>query len=245
MLPRDGCGAAIAPGSRAACGHATYGLVMLIDMIHDNHGEPPFKTRYRDPTVLKAYGYEAIVIPEALAALPSARPLPLPVKGHGTIDLPASIDHRVEQAAAAGMEVFFYSDALLLPRALLEGNPAKHCCDDHSGRICAGKTAVYEALQKSVAELFDRWPVAGGGLIMRVGEVYPEATPHMAGNALFEGSCPVCRGLTPVERLRRFIRAMYETVVEELGRTYVHRTWQATGGGRDRRCMTMSTCIGK
>ena len=42
---------------------------MLIDMIHDNHGEPLFKTRYRDPRVLAAMGYQAIVIPDALAAL--------------------------------------------------------------------------------------------------------------------------------------------------------------------------------
>ncbi len=41
-------------------------------MIHDNHGEPPFKTRYRDPALLRDLGYEAIVIPDALAALPAA-----------------------------------------------------------------------------------------------------------------------------------------------------------------------------
>lgn len=45
---------------------------MLIDMIHDNHGELPFKTRYRDPGVLRSLGYEAIVIPDALAAIPAA-----------------------------------------------------------------------------------------------------------------------------------------------------------------------------
>jgi len=202
---------------------------MLIDMIHDNHGEPPFKTRYRDPNVLKAYGYEAIVIPDALAGLPSAKPQPLPVKGHGTIDLPGSIDHRVRQAREAGMQVFFYGDAFLLPRGLVEGNSGKYCCADQSGRICPGKAGVYEALQKSVVELFERWPVEDGGLIMRVGEVYPEATPHMVGNAVFEPSCPVCRGMSAVERQRRFIRAMHETVVEKLGRTYVHRAWHAAG----------------
>ncbi len=45
---------------------------MLINMIHDNYGEPRFKTLYRDPQVLSGYGYEAIVIPEALGAIPAA-----------------------------------------------------------------------------------------------------------------------------------------------------------------------------
>ena len=42
---------------------------MLIDMIHDLHAEPGLRTRSHDPALLRAMGYEAIVIPGALAAL--------------------------------------------------------------------------------------------------------------------------------------------------------------------------------
>ena len=88
---------------------------MLINMIHDNHGEPPFKTRYREPAALRAMGYEAVVIPDALAAIPGAFVDP----GNETVaraasvtprkpqELADAIDAQVAAAAAAGMAVYF------------------------------------------------------------------------------------------------------------------------------------------
>src|SRR5213592_1287162 len=106
---------------------------MLIDMIHDNHGEPPFKTRYRDPAVLRKLGYEAIVIPDALAAIPGARE-----EGsegnpalRQAVELEGMIEARVRAAVAEGMQVFFYGDALLLPRAVVGRRPEKYLCDDN------------------------------------------------------------------------------------------------------------------
>jgi hypothetical protein len=211
---------------------------MLIDMIHDNHGEPPFKTRYRDPAVLRAYGYEAIVIPDALAAIPGARDeaatsgSPPPRQ---PVELEATVDARVRAALAQGMQVFFYGDALLLPRKIVSRQPEQYFCDDGTGRLCAGKAAVYAALREQVRELLARWPAAAG-LVMRTSEVYPEATPHMVGSALqagIGGACPVCRELSLTQRQVRFITCMHEAVVAQAGKTYVHRAWQAPtpGGG--------------
>src|SRR6476620_7426269 len=99
---------------------------MLINMIHDNHGEPRFKTRYRDPQVLAAYGYQAIVIPEALGAIPAAYEPGARVVGSKSAptslkpeELEAQIDEQVQSALAVGMEVFFYDEALLLPRSVV------------------------------------------------------------------------------------------------------------------------------
>ena len=203
---------------------------MLIDMIHDNHGEPPFRTRFRDPQLLKQYGYEAIVIPDALAAVPSAYMdlPPQPPAGPNVIkpaDREAAIHRQVAGATAAGMKIFFYGDALLLPRSIVEKRPQAFLCDDRSGRLCPGKPAVFEALADLIHELFDHWPQASG-LVMRTGEVYPEATPHMIGSTLHATSCPTCRHLTLIDRLVGFIQLMHDTVIAELGRTYVHRAWQ-------------------
>lgn len=204
---------------------------MLIDMIHDNHGEPPFKTRYRDPRVLRPYGYQAIVIPDALAALPSLQRAGnpgLPGRYHSLAEMEAAIDRQAQLAHEGSMRVFFYGDALLLPRAIVEASPKDYLCDEApSGprRLCPAKPAVYAALQQMIRELFIRWPFAAG-LVLRTGEVYPEATPHLLGNALQESACPACRSMGIVARLRRFISAMHQVVVEELGKTYVHRTWQ-------------------
>jgi hypothetical protein len=202
---------------------------MLIDMIHDNHGEPPFKTRYRDPAALKARGYQAIVIPDALAHIPAAYPTgfrqPSTISTQGPAAIEAEINARVQSALALNMNVFFYADALLLPRHIVEKDPAAFLCEDNSGRLCAAKPAVFAALADQVHELFDRWPAASG-LIMRTVEVYPEATPHMIGSPLHASNCPVCRSVGLVERLTTFIRAMHDVVVAELKKTYVHRAWQ-------------------
>src|SRR6187399_942163 len=152
---------------------------MLIDMIHDNHGEPPFKTRYRDAAVLRILGYEAIVIPDALAAVPGAYDAsdrgigrregePGNATQRKPWDLEAAIDTQLKSAVEQGMQVYFYGDAFLLPLNAVSKRPADFYCDDNSGRLCAAKPAVYEALQDQVEALFDRWPAAAG-LVMRTG----------------------------------------------------------------------------
>lgn len=207
---------------------------MLIDMIHDNHGEPAFKTRYRDPSVLKAYGYEAVVIPDALVVTPWAHRTGASVAGPTTYtsiaEMEASVDRRIKTATDAGMKVFLYGDAFLIPRHVVQASPKDYLCDDGSGRLCAGKTAVWQAMETLVRDVFKHWPQASG-LIMRTGEVYPEATPHMVGSALHESNCPHCRGISYVERMRRFIHSMYHVVVSEMNRTYVHRAWQRSSSG--------------
>ena len=214
---------------------------MLIDMIHDNHGEPPFKTRYRDPAVLRQLGYEAIVIPDALAAVPGAydpaqRGIGRRENEPGSAtqrkpwDLEAAIDAQVKSAADQGMQVYFYADAFLLPLNVVSKHPNDFYCDDSSGRLCPGKPAVYKALQDQVEELFYRWPAASG-LVVRTGEVYPEATPHMVGSPLHTGNCPACRDISLVERLVRFITAMHATVVTTCKKTYIHRAWMPSVPG--------------
>ncbi len=207
---------------------------MLIDMIHDNHGEPAYKTRYRDPNVLKAYGYEAVVIPDALVATPWAHRGGATVAGPTTYtsiaEMESSVDRRTKAAVDAGMKVFFYGDAFLIPRHVVQSAPQEYLCDDGSGRLCAGKPAVWQALEALVTDVFKRWPAAEG-LIMRTGEVYPEATPHMIGTALHESSCPTCRAISYVERMRRFIGCMHRTVISQLNKTYVHRAWQRSSSG--------------
>jgi hypothetical protein len=198
---------------------------MLLDMIHDNHAEPAFKTRYRDAALLREYGYEGVVIPDALTVVPMAQRGPAAVSQLRLGDIEAGIDRRVRDALAAGLKVFFYGDAFLLPRDLVDGSPAEYLCNDHSGRVCAGKPAVYRALGAMVGELFERWPAAVG-LVMRTAEVYPQSTPHMVGNALLDSACPFCRSIGPVARQRRFIDEMYAVVAGQLGRMYVHRAWQ-------------------
>ncbi len=182
-------------------------------------------------------GYQAIVIPDALAAIPAAYAptAALAVRGGITspgamnirkpTDIEASIDDQLQLASAAGMQAFFYADALLLPHTLVQREPAAFLCDDNSNRLCPAKPAVFAALQDQIRELFDRWPAAAG-LVMRTGEVYPEATPHMIGSALHASTCPLCRPISLPDRLTNFIRAMHDVVIAELHKVYIHRAWQ-------------------
>ncbi|MGN6369791.1 MAG: hypothetical protein ACTHN5_16145 [Phycisphaerae bacterium] len=207
---------------------------MLIDMIHDNHGEPAFRTRYREAGVLKGMGYEGIVIPEGMAYMPAAygegERKPGVVGGVDPGVVEGEIDGRVKGALGLGMKVYFYGDAWLLPRHIVEREPGAFYCEDGSGRLCAGKPRVLEAFRDQVEELFDRWPGASG-LVMRTGEVYPESTPHMVGSAVHASNCSVCRGIGLVERLVGFIGAMHEVVVAGLGKAYVHRAWMPAIAG--------------
>jgi hypothetical protein len=207
---------------------------MLVDLIQDNPGEPPFKTRFRDPLLLHAYGYDALAISDALLALPGYAPVPGPGEGPSGVDYVADIDRRIAAAHEAGLKVFLCADALILPRARVLEAPDQFLCQDSgtNQRLCPGRPATIEAYAQAIRMLLERWsgPVVAG-IIVRPGVVQHALHPQLIATALQETSCPHCRGLTLAARHQLLARSLYGIVGEEFGKIYVHRLVQRASPG--------------
>ena len=211
---------------------------MLISLIQDNPGEPAFKTRFRDPALLRSYGYEAIALTDGLLALPAYQTTTVNAPDPLTNDLTTTLDHQFKAALDQGLQVFLHASALVLPRSLVDRSPERYLCQDAGvgsanagpGRLCLAQPAVLEAYGQSIQELLTRWPLATG-LIIRPGIVQHAAHPHLLATALHESSCPNCRSLSLVARHALLARHLYHIVAEEFGKLYVHRLAQRASPG--------------
>lgn len=203
---------------------------MLIDVIHDNPGEPPFVSRFRDPELLRSYGYDAMAFSEALLALPEFQAPALigPTRVSG--ELPTTLDQQIQNAQEAGMSVFLHVSALVLPRALVEKSPELFLCQDEQGKLCPGQDATLEAFTQTIRNLLKRWPSVDG-IIVRPGVVQHASHPHLLANTLQEPSCPVCRGMSLVTRHAQLASRLHQVVAHEFGKIYVHRLIQRASPG--------------
>jgi hypothetical protein len=187
---------------------------MLISTIQDHAGEPGLQMRYRDPTVLQAMGYEALVIAGVWGALPGVLASEQPVaQGAKAVAWPmprrpkeveAAIEGQVAGALKLGMKVFFYLEPIL-PAHLAEKHAAG-LCTDGSGRLCPGKEAAAKALRQLVEALLARWPGAAGVVM---------------GNAT--GTCPACREMPALESVARWLAPLQEIVCGARGKLLVQR----------------------
>ena len=110
---------------------------------------------------------------------------------HKPRELEAAIDGACGPRRCWGCGFIFYGAMRCFYRSsVVDANTATYCCDDGSGRLCPAKPAVYASGSTGAGDamLFAHWPQASG-LVMRTGEVYPEATAALTGSPLAAGSC--------------------------------------------------------
>ncbi|MEI8196009.1 MAG: hypothetical protein WCI73_08885 [Phycisphaerae bacterium] len=211
---------------------------MLISLIQDNPGEPAFKTRFRDPVLLRSYGYDAIALADGLLALPSYQATSVNAPEPATNDLTTSLERQINAAHESGMQIFLHASALVLPRSLVERSPERFLCQETAGaggagsavRLCPAQPAVLGAYGQAIRELLTRWPGAAG-IIIRPGIVQHAAHPHLVATALHEPNCPHCRGLSLVARHALLIKHLHHIVAEEFGKLYIHRLAQRASPG--------------
>jgi hypothetical protein len=193
---------------------------MLIDMILPDASKPELQTRYRDPAVLHALGYEAIVIPNALAALAGAAapsnvdPLSVATSRRGLgapEEVGAAIDAQISVALRLGMKVFLHVEPTLPPH--LAEQHADMLCEDHTGRLCLTKDSACGILQQCIEAIVARWPTVAGIVV---------SAPPTA-------SCTQCREVPILERLARLIVPLHATICEKLSKFYIHRLAPVAG----------------
>ncbi len=196
---------------------------------HDNPGEEPFDSRFRDPEVVLARGFNGMIVHGIAGILTydayDARLVPVGSPERAAVLAARERVTKLVRAAKANhLTVFMNGDELAFPaRALdLYGDEVGRMDEEGTRRLFdPTRPKVQELLAATFDELFALLPEVDGVQI-RTGEVYTQSEPTLAGNNPNQGM-PVGSAVdlgvrTVVEHVRR-------SVVERHGKRYNQRMW--------------------
>jgi len=187
-------------------------------MVHHNPGEPPYKSTYEDPSVIRAMGYHGKVYflfgsPMLAINWESVDPEILP-KGSPDrqwVDLKAAEIKKLHTACKAqDIKVYAQSDLVLFPKRLVE----KYEIADTFGN--PGNPLIEKFLRAQINESFDQFPDLDG-LVVRIGETYLHDAPYHQGS--IEKKKNAEHTIIPL------IRILREEVCVKRGKEVIFRTW--------------------
>lgn len=201
-----------------------------LNMVHHNPGEPPFITKYTDPTYLKSQGFNGMVpriyLPCAIT-YDSLDPELMPKGSKERQETEAyaeKLDQQIRQAKEAGMPVYPFTDLLIVPKSLqskygkelaLDGKATdENVLGGAKLQVSILQPMAQKVLRVQIREIFKRFPDLDG-LTTRFGETYLHEFPDYAGGSP-AGS---------VNEHIALINLLREEVCVKLNKKLFYRTW--------------------
>ena len=200
-------------------------LPYILDMVHNNPGEPLTVTAFNNPAFLKEKGYNGQVMNDftfAHAAITfdklNPQIFPQGSKERAWVMAAANrVCKNIKAAHAAGIKVYYFTDLIVLPKKLVELYHDEIC--DDKGKISFERPKTIEIHKLMLDELFEAFPDLDG-LVIRTGETYLNNVPYHTGNN------PITQGVTSHVKLINLLR---EEVCVKRNKTIFYRTWSFGG----------------
>ena len=207
----------------------------VLDMVHNNPGESPQPSSFRDPRKLAEWGYNGQVLlaeAEACETFDALAPDILPKNGDARLwieEHAQKLEKLAARAHAAGIKAYAWMQFSVLPKALVAHFRNEIC--DGQGRIVVERPMTQKILRAQVAELFDRCPSLDG-IVVRTGEIYLHDTPYHAASGnenenLVQANTAVVRGPESHIALLRILR---DEVCGKRSKMVFYRTWDFGNG---------------
>jgi len=221
-------------------------LKNILDMVHHNPGEPPFKSRFLDPVHLVDYGFNGQVFKHvncvATFAASGVDCFPAGSAERAWLEqFTPGIEREIAAAKNQGLKVFYHIDLFVLPKRLVAHFKNEIC--DANGRISLDRPKTLELHIILFDELTARFPQVDG-YIIRVGETYLFDTPHHTGNSPIpkvgpawmpnylysetlsgHSPCEPRWDKTQADAYVKLIRCLREEICAKHGRQVLFRTW--------------------
>ena len=193
---------------------------LVLDMVHHNPGEPPYKSVYNNPKVIKDMGYNGKVYflfeSPALAInweSVDSDILPTGSKERKWVDEKADQIKQMHAACKAqNIAIYAMSDLILFPKRLIE----KYQIEDTFGNPNNPQTVKF--IRAQINEMFDQFPDLDG-LVVRIGETYLHDAPYHLG-AIEDKS-------NPEKTIIPLIKILKEEICEKRNKRLIFRTWRA------------------
>lgn len=216
-------------------GQTDNGLTYVLDMVHNNPGEPPTQSKYTDATLLKEIGYNGMVPQWHVQCGLTYDSYEKGIVPEGSkerewiLAKQADVKKKLKAAKAAGIAVYPFTDMLVLPTVMLEKYAAEIVREKD---VASGFNAIHgklvpdisrpltqKLIRAQIKELFETFPEIDG-LTIRFGETYLFDTPyHSGGNPVRAGGEEGLNGHVQLINLLR------EEVCERYHKKLFYRTW--------------------
>ena len=202
----------------------------VIDMVHNNPGEPLQATAFRDPDKLAAWGYNGQVLmaeADSCETFDAVAPDILPKGGEARewIEQHArSLEAQAENSHRSGLKAYAWFQFIVLPKALVARYKDEIC--DEQGRIDLERPMTQRILRAQISELFDRCP-ALDGLIVRTGEIYLFDSPyHTSSGAANESKMQSATAIIdgPQSHIA-LLKILRDEACVKRGKMVFYRTW--------------------
>lgn len=200
--------------------------------LHDNPGEPPFDTRFRDPEVVFDLGFNGMIL-HGLAGLctyddfdPRLLPEASPMRAQ-VLAARERVRRLVERAKRNHLLVFLNGDELCLPTRAIELYGEDVLADagrDGHRPISPSKPKVHALVRATFEELIASFPEVDGFQV-RTGEVYTQSEPMLVGDSPTLGSDETCAGWSREDKLRALHRTIADVVCREHEKRFNLRLW--------------------
>ncbi|MFI3267719.1 MAG: hypothetical protein R3Y51_03275 [Rikenellaceae bacterium] len=210
-------------------------LPYVMDMFHRNPGEPNQESKYHDYNYVAGVGYNAVVpmmyvqcaltydsFDEGLTSQNAEEKAWI-------MNQQAIVKEQIKNAKAAGLQVFPFTDMLVLPTSLIE--KYKNELVDQSD-LEAGHNSVHgkmapninrdmtsTVIKAQIKEIFETFPDIDG-LVIRFGETYLYDTPFHSGGNPVRG-----RGEEGINGHVKLIELLKAEVCEKYNKKLFYRTW--------------------
>ncbi|MBC7589149.1 MAG: hypothetical protein H7178_12405 [Chitinophagaceae bacterium] len=197
----------------------------ILDMVHNNPGEPLTKSSFNNSSFLATNGYNGkvmndFIFPTAAVKFKKLNPNIFPagsIEAKWVDDAAAKIRTNIKEAHAAGIKIYYFTDVIVLPKKLVEIYQNEIC--DANGKISFEQPKTIEIHKIMLDELFETFPDLDG-LVIRTGETYTNNVPYHTGNN------PITNGAESHIKLLNLLR---EEVCVKLNKQIFYRTWSFGG----------------
>ena len=210
-------------------------LPYILDMVHNNPGEPATVSKYNDPVFLRKSGFNGMVPQWHVQCALTYDAFDEGIIPEGSkerewiLNKRKEVSGKLSEAKKKGMAVYAFTDVMVLPTLLLEKYKDRLVRPDErraSFDVIHGRMApdinqpLTEAVMRAqIDEIFALFPELDG-LVVRFGETYLYDTPYHSG-----GSPVRDRGEAGIEAHVKFINLLRECVCEKHGKQLFYRTW--------------------
>ncbi len=201
-----------------------------------NPGEPSTASRYDDPAVLRARGFNGLVVYQsaALSGGLGGGVSADPEVARFVRETEAQVDSVVTRAAAdpgaPPLEVYLAFDLLVLSADAVAADPEAVCCRNRPADLCPGRDAAWAQAMAGLDAMLDRWPSVAG-VVLRFGDNDASRLPHLVGNDVYRPHCAQCQEMSGADRVQRAITEAWERVVVARGKRLIARAWNLRSGG--------------
>ena len=195
-------------------------LPFILDMVHNNPGEPMYESKYNDPEEISRMGYNGKVFflfdsPMLAINWDEMDPdiLPKDSPDRAWVDAKAHrLDSLFTSMKKAKINVYAMSDLVLFPKRLVE----KYGMQKTFGDPLNPQTEKF--LRFQLRRMFEQFPQMDG-IVVRIGETYLQDAPYHQGKITNKNSAELC--IIPLMSILR------DEVCVKLNKKVIFRSWRS------------------